>query len=179
MKAKKLVGLSLTAAAMVGFVMSSGTALATTKHHTTASSCAKEVRCYEVNGCKDSSSCKTNGYILVSKSACEQLSGTTTKPTNTSLSNTNSTNPNTNPGMNPNNPTTNTNPSDTNPTATNPSDTNPSNTNPYNNPNTPTSPNSTTPNNPNSTNPYSTNPSKTSGNGTSAVIHRAVVQEVQ
>ncbi len=86
MKAKKLVGLSMTAAAMVGFVMSSGTALATTKHHaSTASSCAKDVKCYEVNGCKDSSSCKDNGYILVSKSACEQLSGTTTKPANTSL----------------------------------------------------------------------------------------------
>jgi uncharacterized membrane protein len=119
MKLRNLAGFGVAVLAAAGVAMISTNALAkTTSHTTSTSSCSKNVKCYGVNK-------SGTGYVLVTKSACDQIGGSTTNPNASNPSNTN------NPAANTNN-----NPSMTNPGATPPANnTGDVNNNPANTPN--------------------------------------------
>lgn len=68
MKLKNLAGFGFAAVAAISFAAVSTSAIAKTNHTT---SCPKEVKCYGVNK-------SGTGYVLVTKSACEQIGGSTT-----------------------------------------------------------------------------------------------------
>lgn len=96
MNLKNLAGLGIAAIAAVGFAVISMNAVAKTNHN---SSCPKNVKCYGVNKNGD-------GYVLVSKSACEQIGGSTTNPNNNHNNNDNNNNNNNNGDNNSTNPST-------------------------------------------------------------------------
>lgn len=114
MKFKNLAGFGLVALAAASFAMASTTAMAKTqsKNHS-SSTCSKNVKCYGVNK-------SGTGYVLVSKSACDQIGGSTTNPNaSTATPAATDNNTNNNNTVNPNTAT----PSMTNPGATPPSNT--------------------------------------------------------
>lgn len=90
MKLKNLAGFAAVAAISLAVVSTS--AIAKTNHTT---SCPKEVKCYGVNK-------SGTGYVLVTKSACEQIGGSTTNTGANTTANPANTAPNmTSPGATP------------------------------------------------------------------------------
>lgn len=87
MKNRKLAGFGIAAVAAASFALVSTPAVAHDKNHQSGN-----VKCYGVNACKGKgkgmsksadNSCKGQGYVMVSKSACDQLGGTMQAPSST------------------------------------------------------------------------------------------------